>query len=229
VPGTGGNTQTPPIQIKSLKERQRTKQSPIATMSYGGNNSYSRPNLAEYGGGGSVGANYYDTGADFSDQPQQRIYQQEDGRSDNDFHQAVHQAKQHHGEDADSDHTSLFSQAIGFISEHKDRFSSEEIDEGQVVSAHKTLYGGGGGGEEGTGQHDADTLGAGAALQALKMFTSGEGGGGGGGGHDQNKLIGMAMAQAGKLWDQQNKHGNVVSVSLFLFFFSLVLYLFVPL
>jgi len=180
-------------------------------MSYGGKNSYSRPsNPAEYGGGGSVGANYYDTGANFSDQPQQRIHPQGDGRYDTDFHQAVHQAKQHHGEDADSDHTSLFSQAIGFISEHKARFSSEEIDEGQVVSAHQTLYGGGGGGGEGTGQHDADTIGAGAALQALKMFTSGEGGGGGGG-HDQNKLIGMAMAQAGKLWDQQNKHGSVAT------------------
>jgi hypothetical protein len=49
-------------------------------------------------------------------------------------------------------------------------------------------------------------------MQALKMFTSGGGGSGSGG---QNQLIGLAMSQAGKLWDQQNSAGNAVSFPLF--------------
>ena len=52
--------------------------------------------------------------------------------------------------------------------------------------------------------------------QALKMFTgggggSGQGGGlGGGAGGGQNQFVGMAMAQASKLFDQQSAQGNVV-------------------
>jgi hypothetical protein len=51
-------------------------------------------------------------------------------------------------------------------------------------------------------------------MQALKMFTgggAGQGGLGGGAGQGQNKFIGMAMAEAGKLFDQQSANGNVVS------------------
>jgi len=51
-------------------------------------------------------------------------------------------------------------------------------------------------------------VGGAAALQALKMFTGGQGGSGGG---SQNQFIGMAMAQASKLFDQQSANGNVQS------------------
>jgi hypothetical protein len=49
-------------------------------------------------------------------------------------------------------------------------------------------------------------------MQALKMFTGGSSGGSGGsdGGMDKNKLIGLAMAQASKLWEEKNEGGNVV-------------------
>lgn len=73
------------------------------------------------------------------------------------------------------------------------------------MKAHQSLYGSGGSGEK----YDEKSLGAGAAMQALKMFTSGQGDSGSGG-HDQNKFIGIAMAQAGKLWEEQNQGGNVV-------------------
>jgi hypothetical protein len=46
-------------------------------------------------------------------------------------------------------------------------------------------------------------------MQALKMFTGG--GGSSDGGMDKNKLMGLAMAQASKLWDEKNSTGNVVS------------------
>lgn len=60
----------------------------------------------------------------------------------------------------------------------------------------------------------------GAAMQALKHFTSGGGGQGQGGGlgggvgGGQNQFVGMAMAQASKLFDQQSAQGNVVSISI---------------
>lgn len=108
----------------------------------------------------------------------------------------------------------MYSQAMSFLNGNKHEISNQGIDEQQMVGAHQQLYGQGGVG--GGQQHSADTLGAGAAMQALKMFTGGSGGGGGVGGGQggqggQSEFVGMAMAQAGKLFDQQNGQGNVVS------------------
>jgi hypothetical protein len=44
-------------------------------------------------------------------------------------------------------------------------------------------------------------------MQALKMFSGGSGGG------DQNQLVGMAMAQAEKLFDQHSAQGTAVRLS----------------
>lgn len=71
-----------------------------------------------------------------------------------------------------------------------------------MIKAHQSTYGGGSG-----GNHDSNTLGKGAAMQAMKMF-SGGGSEGSGGGMDKNKLIGMAMSQAGKLYDEKNGGGG---------------------
>ena len=150
---------------------------------------------AEYGGGGRGGANYYDPTADFS----QAISHANDNRR--------HEGHSEHGGGNDEEESSLFTKAIGFISEHKDSLKNQEVDEDMAVGAHKDLYGEGGSNRS----HNADSLGGGAAVQALKMFM-GEGHGHGGGKHDQNKLIGIAMAQAGKLWEQQNKHGKTVRI-----------------
>lgn len=58
-------------------------------------------------------------------------------------------------------------------------------------------------------QASSSTLGNAAALQALKLFTSGNQGGGGG--QSQNALVGLAMAQASKLFDAQASQGNVAA------------------
>lgn len=53
-------------------------------------------------------------------------------------------------------------------------------------------------------------MGSAAAMQALKMFS----GGSNGDKQDQNSqnaFVGMAMAQASKLFDQQSAEGNVAS------------------
>lgn len=114
-----------------------------------------------------------------------------------------------HHEGGNSD---LFSNALSFIQERASSLSEGDIDEQHAVKAHQALYGGGGDEEH----HDSRSVGAASALQALKMFMSEGGGGGGagsGGGFDQNALIGMAMAQAGKVWDEKESQGiSMVSI-----------------
>jgi hypothetical protein len=82
---------------------------------------------------------------------------------------------------------------------------SDEVDEREYVRNHKDLY------EEdgGRGQKDSRSLGQAAALQALKRFTGGSGSSSGAG-KDQNAFIGLAMAEAVKLFDTQKSKGNVV-------------------
>lgn len=55
-------------------------------------------------------------------------------------------------------------------------------------------------------------MGSAAAMQALKMFTGG-GSGNSSSGNSQNAFVGMAMAQASKLFDSQSSQGNVASGS----------------
>lgn len=96
---------------------------------------------------------------------------------------------------------------------------TEEIDEQHAIRSHQALYGD----ASEAGHHDSGSVGAGAALQALKMFLAGEGGSEGGG-FDQNKLIGMAMAQAGKLWDEKEAQGASMVSTAYLYFFSFVMF-----
>ncbi|KAL4902663.1 hypothetical protein BDW74DRAFT_158284 [Aspergillus multicolor] len=99
-----------------------------------------------------------------------------------------------------SEDPSLFSQALSFINQRKSEgIDSDDIDEEHAVNAHRRY-------EEG-GNMDSKDFGAGAAMQALKMFTSGSGEGTGGG-KDKNAFIGMAMAEAGKMWEQKAGQGE---------------------
>jgi len=128
------------------------------------------------------------------------------GSSGYDQDEAIKQARKH-GNEKDGN---LFSQAMSFLGNKKND-DNEDIDEQQMVGAHQQLYGNHSSGSA----HDSNFLGAGAAMQALKMFTGGGAGAGGmgshGAGNSQSQFIGMAMAQASKLFDQQNGQGNVAS------------------
>lgn len=171
--------------------------------------SYNNP---EYGGGGSTGSNYYDPNATFTD----TRYTGPSPSAIPDFSSASSHARSHH----DGGNSDLFANALSFIQGRVSGLSEGEIDEQHAVQSHQALYGGG---SEG-GHHDSNSVGAGAALQALKMFMASEGGGAGeGGGFDQNKLIGMAMAQAGKVWDEKESQGvSMVSSDLSLLSFCFV-------
>ncbi|KAL4938429.1 hypothetical protein BDV06DRAFT_215114 [Aspergillus oleicola] len=74
----------------------------------------------------------------------------------------------------------------------------DDFDEEHAVNAHRRY-------ENGEGMDSRD-LGAGAAMQALKMFNSGSGGESGG--QDKNKFIGLAMAQAEKMWEEKAGKGE---------------------
>ncbi|OQE26525.1 hypothetical protein PENSTE_c005G05877 [Penicillium steckii] len=153
----------------------------------------------EYGGGGSTGSNYYDQNADFRDTRYTGPPRYED---DDDFSSAAHHASEHHS----SEDKSFFDTALSFIKDRKDEYADKdryEVDETHAVNAHQAMYGNEG---DSGRSHDSGTVGAGAAMQALKMFTSGDGSDGG---MDKNKLMGLAMAQASKLWEEKNASGNV--------------------
>ena len=132
--------------------------------------------------------------------------------TDDDFNPPLSHAQQSHSDDGD-----LFSTALSFLKDRRanrnDDDDDDDIDDDDMIRSHKSLYGGGGGDSS---EHDSGSVGKGAAIEALKMFTSGGGSSSGSGssegGMDKNALIGMAMAQAGKLWEekQSSGSGNVV-------------------
>ncbi|CAE6521575.1 unnamed protein product [Rhizoctonia solani] len=110
-----------------------------------------------------------------------------------DHQAAVQNATQHSGGAGDP---SLFSTALGFINQNQSQHA-EPINEQHVQNAHTEAY------DKGKASSlDAGSLGAAAAMQVLKKFTSG-GGPAGSGGNSQSQLIGLAMSEASKLFESQ--------------------------
>ena len=100
----------------------------------------------------------------------------------------------------------MYSSAMNYLSGNHQNIANQRPDEDRMQQSHEQLYQGGGG--DGGQQHTSESLGAGAAMQAFKMFQGGGGGGSGGSG-GQSQMISMAMQEAGKLFDQQSGQGNV--------------------
>ncbi|KAF7182940.1 hypothetical protein CNMCM7691_002684 [Aspergillus felis] len=131
---------------------------------------------------------------------------QDNRYNDNDeFNPAVRYAESH----ANTSDNSLFTSALSFLNENKHRLSADDdINEQEMIHAHQSLYGGNGGGESDR-RHDSNSVGAGAAMQALKMFTTSSEGEKSG--MDKNAFIGMAMAQAKKMFEEKEASGQVVN------------------
>lgn len=98
----------------------------------------------------------------------------------------------------------LFSSVIGNFLGKKNQLANEEVDEQAAVNQHKKLYGGE---DDGSTEHDSSSMGNAAALQALKMFTGGDSSAG----SSKSEFIGLAMAEASKLFEQQSAAGKVSS------------------
>ncbi|EOD44598.1 Peptidyl-prolyl cis-trans isomerase cyclophilin-type [Neofusicoccum parvum] len=118
-----------------------------------------------------------------------------DDSDDEDYKHAERRAAEHGSGDS-----SLFSQALGMLSGKKQSLKEEDLDEDDAVRQHKTYYGGG---HESSSQATEGNLGAAAAMQALKMFNSGEGKS-----SSKGEFLGLAMAQASKLFDEQSANGK---------------------
>jgi len=95
---------------------------------------------------------------------------------------------------------SLFHQALQHVHSNQAQHQAP-VDEEAVVNAHKAAYGGGD-----ASSLDEGSMGAAAAMQIMKQFTSGGGGGGGGG--MQTQLMSMAMSEASNLFDSSGSSGN---------------------
>lgn len=120
-----------------------------------------------------------------------------DGDGIPDLDQAAAHASGHSGDSGDA---SLFSTAASFLkSQYTKSDDDDDIDEHRAKEAHDRAYN-----QNQGGSLDAKSMGAAAALQAFKQFQ--QGGAAGSNGHNnqkdgQSKLLGMAMAQAAKLFD----------------------------
>jgi hypothetical protein len=84
------------------------------------------------------------------------------GNDDYDQDEVVQQAERHGG---GSGNSGLFSQAMSFLNNNKQSVQNEDIDEDRLQQSHRKLYQQDGGNQ----QQDANSLGAGAAMQACVL------------------------------------------------------------
>ncbi|KAI0103487.1 hypothetical protein F4814DRAFT_98705 [Daldinia grandis] len=124
---------------------------------------------------------------------------------DDDFRGAAEHASRHAGSSGDRD---LFSSLLGALTQKKQSLADEDVDEDDAVKQHKRFF------ERDDDDNDADdkSLGSAAAMQALKLFTSGQSESA----HEsssQSAFVGLAMAEASKLFDQKASQGKVSSDS----------------
>jgi hypothetical protein len=134
------------------------------------------------------------------------------------FGSVVENAQQHSGNSGES---SIFENALGHLQNNQSNIQNSDVDEQQAIEAHQRVEN-----NDGSQQHDANSLGMAAGVNALKHLSGGGGGtpdlsqlsslmsgftGGGGSGQGQNAFVSMAMGQASKMFDQQSAQGNVVS------------------
>ncbi|KAM4058563.1 beta-flanking protein [Hirsutella rhossiliensis] len=127
-----------------------------------------------------------------------------DRRDDDDeLKNADHEASRLAGSSGSTD---LFSKVVGALGQRKGQIANEDIDEEDVARKHKQAY-------DDDSHGDENSLGAAAAMQALKMF----GKGGSDSGSSSNKesqggqgaFLAMAMSEASKLFDVKAAQGKV--------------------
>ncbi|KAI0861068.1 hypothetical protein F4860DRAFT_514138 [Xylaria cubensis] len=124
---------------------------------------------------------------------------------DDDWNGAAQHASQHAGDSGDTD---LFSNLLGALGQKKQRIADEDIDEEEAVRTHKKYFQG----DDDDRDADDRSMGSAAAMQALKMFSGGESGNTSKT-SSQGAFVGLAMAEASKLFDKQASQGKVSSDS----------------
>ncbi|KAI5863034.1 hypothetical protein GGS23DRAFT_567900 [Durotheca rogersii] len=127
---------------------------------------------------------------------------------DDDIRGAADHASRHAGSSGDRD---LFSSLLGALTQKKQAFvdkkDDDDLDEEDAVRQHKRYFD-----KDDDDDKDADdrSMGSAAAMHALKMFTGGQSGNSQEN-NSQSAFIGLAMAEASKLFDQKSSQGKVSS------------------
>ncbi|XXH05523.1 white collar 2 type of transcription factor [Hypoxylon texense] len=123
---------------------------------------------------------------------------------DDDLRGASEHASRHAGSSGDTD---LFSNLLGALTQKKQSLAEEDVDEEDAVKQHRRFFE-----KDDDDEADDKSMGSAAAMQALKMFTGGQSGNT----HEtssQSAFVGLAMAEASKLFDQKASQGKVSSDS----------------
>jgi len=114
----------------------------------------------------------------------------------------ISNAAQHAANESGQD-PGLFHQAMSHIQQVQTQ-GNTDVDEDPIQQAHDQAYNQNNGSSLG-----ANSMGAAAAMQALKMFTGGQASSqSSAAGGSQSAMIGMAMSQAAKLFDQSGGSAN---------------------
>ncbi|CAG8958380.1 hypothetical protein HYFRA_00011057 [Hymenoscyphus fraxineus] len=150
---------------------------------------------------------YYSGASMESSNPNPNTSKKDDYDSDDETMQsASRHAEQHAGSSGSIDmFTSIVSSLVG----NKQEIAQQPIDEQHAVKSHQQFFSS----SSSTTEASSASMGSAAAMQALKMFVGGSESGSGGGEQkqSQNAFVGMAMAQASKLFDNQAAAGKVAS------------------
>ncbi|GAB0132478.1 hypothetical protein EsDP_00000912 [Epichloe bromicola] len=110
-------------------------------------------------------------------------------------------AQQHaSGSAGSSGNSDLFSNIMNAVGQKQDKIQNEDIDEEDAVKQHQHAY-------QNDGKGNSSSLGTAAAMQALKKFTQSDNSASSASG--QGAFLGMAMAEASKLFDDKAAKGKV--------------------
>lgn len=127
------------------------------------------------------------------------------GGDDDDLRSAADEAARQAGSSGDKD---LFSSIIGSLGQKKaGQQGGDDFDENDVLSKYKTFFGNSNDAPAAGANQKADdkSLGAAAAMHAMKLFNSGETTQK----NTQGGFLALAMAEASKLFDDKAKKGQV--------------------
>lgn len=110
-------------------------------------------------------------------------------------------AQQHaSGSAGSSGNSDLFSNIMNAVGQKQDKIQNEDIDEEDAVKQHQHAY-------QNDGKGNSSSLGTAAAMQTLKKFTQSDNSASSASG--QGAFLGMAMAEASKLFDDKAAKGKV--------------------
>ncbi|KAF4988337.1 hypothetical protein FDECE_15094 [Fusarium decemcellulare] len=117
-----------------------------------------------------------------------------------DLDHAQQTASNNAGSSGDKD---LFSNILGSLGQKQTKLANEDLNEEDAIKQHKQAY------DSENEEEDNKSMGTAAAIQALKLFNKGEAQSGSGSSSSQSAFLGLAMAEASKLFDDKASKGKV--------------------